>query len=105
MYDSLKVQSNDSILIQYYKSQLPNPQVESGIRFLIPKTILDSLVVSDFINYFGPVTEEKPLIGITKYPLPVHIRTSGDREIKLTFKNDVNRERAGVIMLEILNYK
>ncbi|MBO9693600.1 hypothetical protein [Chryseobacterium sp.] len=105
MYDSLKTQSNSSILIQYYKSKQLNLQVESGIRFLIPKTIADSLVVSDFTNHFGPVTNEKTLIGITKYPLPVHIRTSRDREIKLTFKNDVNRERAGVIMVEILNYK
>jgi len=105
MHDSLKVQSSDSILIQYYKNEQPNPEVESGIRFLIPKTIADSLVVSDFTSYFGSVTDEKPLLGITKYPLPVRIRTSGDREIRLTFKNDVNRERAGVIMLEILNYK
>ncbi|WP_343658115.1 hypothetical protein [Chryseobacterium sp.] len=105
MYDSLKAQSSDSILIQYYKSEQPNPQVESGIRFLIPKTISDSLVVSDFTSHFGPATNEKPLIGITKYPLPVRIRTSRDREIKLTLKNNVSREHAGVIMLEILNYK
>jgi hypothetical protein len=39
MHDSLKVQSSDSILIQYYKNEQPNPEVESESDFSFPKPL------------------------------------------------------------------
>jgi len=105
MYDSTQEQSRQDIVIHYYKNNQLGPVMESGIRFLVPETLTDSLVVSDFTRHFGSVTDEKPLIGITKQPLPVHIQVSSDREMKLTRKNNVNKEQAGVTMVDIFNYR
>ena len=77
--------------------------MDSEIIFLIPETITDSLVVANFTEYFGHIKIEKPLIGITAQPLPVNIRVSSHRKIKLTFKNNENRDQAGVTMVEVLN--
>ncbi|WP_294280690.1 hypothetical protein [uncultured Chryseobacterium sp.] len=103
MYDSTQEQSRQDILIHYYTNNQLGPVMESGIRFLMPETLTDSLVVSDFTRYFGNTEDEEPLIGITEQPLPVHIKVSSDREMKLTFKNNVSKEQAGVTMVEIFN--
>lgn len=63
------------------------------------KTITASLDVADFTDYFGHIKTEKPLIGVTAQPQPVHIRVSSGREIKITFKNNQNKNQAGVTML------
>ncbi|MDR6515819.1 hypothetical protein [Chryseobacterium camelliae] len=105
MYDSTQEQSTQDIVIHYYKNNQLGPVMESGIRFLVPETLTDSLVVSDFTRYFGNVEDEKPLIGITKQPLSVHIKVSSDREMKLTRKNNINKEQAGVTMVDIFNYR
>ena len=77
----------------------------SGIIFLILKTITDSLDVADFTDYFGHIKTEKPFISVTAQPLPVHIRVSSDREIKITFKNDEYQNQAGVTMVKVVNYR
>ena len=105
MHDSIKEENKQGIIMQYYKNNQTSPEVESGTVILIPKTLTDSLAVLDFTHHFGPITDEKPLIRITEQPRPVHIKVSSDREIKLTFTNDINRDQAGVTMVEILNYR
>ncbi|WP_307450105.1 MULTISPECIES: hypothetical protein [unclassified Chryseobacterium] len=105
IYDPAKEQNRQDIIIQYYKNNNTSNEVETGIILLIPETITDSLVVGDFTRYFGPITDEQPLIGITEQPRPVRIRVSPDRTIKLTFENNRNRDQAGVTRVEILNYR
>lgn len=105
MHDSIKEENKQDIIMQFYKNNQTSPEVESGMVILIPKTLTDSLAVLDFTHHFGPITDEKPLIRITEQPRPVHIKVSSDREIKLTFTNDINRDQAGVTMVEILNYR
>lgn len=105
MYDPTKDENGQRIIIQYYKNNETYIKVESGIIFLIPETITDSLVVADFTDYFGSIKNEKPLIGITAQPLPVHIQVSSTRAIKLTFKNNENHNQAGVTTVEVLNYR
>lgn len=105
MHDSIKEENKQDIIMQYYKNNQTSPEVESGTVILIPRTLTDSLAVLDFTHHFGPITDEKPLIRITEQPRPVHIKVSSDREIKLTFTNDINRDQAGVTMVEILNYR
>ncbi|WP_307456780.1 hypothetical protein [Chryseobacterium sp. SORGH_AS_0447] len=105
MYDPIREENRQDIIMQYYKNNETSSEVESGIVILIPPKITDSLVIADFTHYFGDLTDEKPLIGITEQPLPVRIKISSDREIKLTFKNNANRDGAGVTRVEILNYR
>lgn len=105
MHDSIKEENKQDISMQYYKNNQTSPEVESAMVILIPKNITDSLAVLDFTYHFGPITDEKPLIGITEQPRPVHIKVASDREIKLTFRNKINRDQAGVTMVEILNYR
>lgn len=57
MYDSTQEQSRQDIVIHYYKNNQLGPVMESGIRFLVPETLTDSLVVSDFTRYFGNVED------------------------------------------------
>lgn len=105
MHDSLTEDNRKDILIQYYRNSERSLEVGSGIIFLIPEAISDSLVVADFTAYFGRIKNEEPLIGITEQPRPLHILVSSNREVKLTIKNNENRDQAGVTVVEILNLK
>ncbi|MFY1046672.1 hypothetical protein [Chryseobacterium sp. GP-SGM7] len=105
MHDSIKEENSKDIFIQYYKNKATYLEVKSGIIFLIPEALTDSLVITDFTNYFGPITNEKPLIGITEQPRPIHLTVSSDRAIKLTFKNNENHDQAGVTTVEVLNFR
>lgn len=103
MHDSIKGDNRKDIVIQYYRSK-EYPKVGSGIIFLIPEAIADSLVVSDFTNYFGSIKSEKTHIGITAQPLPVYITVSSERSIKLTLNNNENQSQAAVTTVEVLDY-
>lgn len=105
MHDSVIEDNRKDILIQYYRNSEKSLEVGSGIIFLIPEAISDSLVVADFTAYFGRIKNQEPLIGITEQPRPLHILVSSNREVKLTIKNNENRDQAGVTAVEILNLK
>lgn len=105
IHDPTKEDNGKNIIIQYYKSEEVQSTTGSEFIFLIPETITDSLVVADFTDRFGSIKNEKPLIGVTAQPLPVHIQVSSDRAMKLTFKNNENRNQAAVTTVEVLNYR
>ncbi|KFC19537.1 hypothetical protein IO90_09640 [Chryseobacterium sp. FH1] len=105
MYDPTKEDNGQSIIIQYHKDKEEYLKMGSEIIILIPETITDSLVVADFTDYFGSIKNEKPLIGVTAQPLPVFIQVSSNRAIKLTFKNNEDKNQAGVTAVEVLNYR
>ena len=105
MHDPTKEENGQNIIIQYYNNKELQSKMGSEIIFLIPEALTDSLVVADFTDYFGHIKTEKPLIGVTTQPLPVHIRVSSDREIKLTFRNNGSQNLAAVTTIEVLNYR
>lgn len=105
IHDPTKEDNGKNIIIQYYKSEEVQSTTGSEFIFLIPETITDSLVVADFTDRFGSIKNEKPLIGVTAQPLPVHIQVSPDRAMKLTFKNNENRNQAAVTTVEVLDYR
>ncbi|ANF52224.1 hypothetical protein A0O34_17620 [Chryseobacterium glaciei] len=105
MHDPTKEENGQNIIVQYYTNEEVNRTTDSEIIFLIPEAITDSLAVADFTDYFGHIKTEKPLIGVTAQPLPIHIRVSSDREIKLTFRNNGNQNLAAVTTIEVLNYR
>lgn len=105
MHEHAKEENRQNILLQYYENKEAALEVESGIVFLIPEALTDSLVVADFTDYFGSIENEKPLIGVTAQPLPVYIRVSPERKIKLTFKNNQNQDQAGLTAVEIINLR
>ncbi len=104
MHDSVKGDNRKDIIIQFYRCKEPYPEVGSGIILLIPKAISDSLVVSDFTNYFGNIKNEKTYMSITAQPLPVYINVSSERSIKLTFNNNEKQSKAAVTTVELLNH-
>lgn len=105
IHDPTKEDNGKNIIIQYYKNNEGYDKIGSEIILLIPETITDSLTVADFTGCFGSIKNEKPLIGVTAQPLPVHIQVSPDRAVKLTFKNNENRDQAVVTTVEVLNYR
>nr|WP_314492587.1 hypothetical protein [uncultured Chryseobacterium sp.] len=105
MYDRTKEDNRQSIIIKYHKNKEGHRKMGSEIILLIPEKISDSLVVADFTDYFGSIRNEKPLIGVTAQPLPLYIRVSSYRDIKITFKNNENQNQAGVTMVEVVNYR
>lgn len=105
MHEHAKEESRQNILLQYYENKKASLEVESGIVFLIPEALTDSLVVADFTDYFGSIENEKRLMGVTAQPLPVYIRVTPKRKIKLTFKNNENQDQAGLTAVEVVNYR
>ncbi len=105
IYDSLKEEKAQDIVMQYYRNKETNPTIHSEMIFLVPESMTDSLTVGDFMGYFGSIRKEIPLIGVTAQPLPVYIDVSPGRSIQLTFNNNEKQDKAGVIEVVVQYHK
>jgi len=105
LYDSTKNEDSQDILIQCYKNNDSISKIHSGVILLLPKSITESISISDFTGYFGSLNNDKPLLVAPAQPLPVQIDVSENTSIKLSFNKSVNLSDSAVIMVDILRYR